>query len=65
MPQQILTLSRHLGKDEMETITEDKWDEDIWGIEHEDAASLDKIPKLVFYFGAHASFPRTDMFQFS
>lgn len=27
--------SSHLAKDEMETITEDKWDEDIWGIENE------------------------------
>jgi hypothetical protein len=47
----------------MESITEDKWDEDIWGIEHEDAASMVKIPKLVFYFVAHASFPPTDTFQ--
>lgn len=34
----------------METITEDKWDEDIWGIEHKDAESRKDIPKLFFYF---------------
>ena len=26
-----LTLDRHLGKDEMHTITGDKWDEKVWG----------------------------------
>jgi len=33
-------------------MTEDKWDEDIWGIEHEDLESKNKsnIPKLIFYF---------------
>jgi hypothetical protein len=45
-----------LGKDEMESITEDKWDEDIWGVEHGDASAVDKIPKLIFYFAANASF---------
>jgi hypothetical protein len=40
----------------METITEDKWDEDIWGIEHEDAGSVVDIPKLVFYFGENVRF---------
>jgi hypothetical protein len=44
-----------LGKDEMEIITEDKWDEDIWGIEHEDATGMVEIPKLIFYFGADVS----------
>ncbi|KIN05902.1 hypothetical protein OIDMADRAFT_112461 [Oidiodendron maius Zn] len=42
----------YLGKDEMENITEDKWDNDVWGVEHEDAASMVRIPKLIFYFGA-------------
>lgn len=40
----------HLARDELETITEDKWDEDIWGIEHKDVASQKEIPKLIFYF---------------
>jgi hypothetical protein len=48
---------RHLAKDELESITEDKWDEDIWGLEHEDAVNIVEIPKLIFYFGAHASLP--------
>lgn len=39
----------------MDNITEDKWDEDVWGVEHEDAASAVEIPKLFFYFGAHVS----------
>ncbi|KAG4436006.1 hypothetical protein IFR05_008513 [Cadophora sp. M221] len=41
----------HMAKDEMDFITEDKWDEDIWGIEHEDPDSKSKSPKLIFYFG--------------
>ncbi|KAG9233450.1 hypothetical protein BJ875DRAFT_464131 [Amylocarpus encephaloides] len=41
----------HMAKDEMDTITEDKWDEDIWGIEHQNVDSKLEIPKLVFYFG--------------
>jgi hypothetical protein len=47
--------NRHLAKDEMNNITEDKWDEDIWGIEHADASSVVEIPKLFFYFGADVS----------
>jgi hypothetical protein len=39
----------------METITEDKWDEDVWGIEHEDGTCMVEIPKLIFYFGAAVS----------
>lgn len=46
-------MNRHLGKDEMDTITDDKWDEDIWGIEHEDPNQKSAIPKLIFYFGEH------------
>jgi hypothetical protein len=53
-----------LGKDELETITEDKWDEDIWGLEHEDAVNTVEIPKLIFYFGTHASFPSSYEFGF-
>jgi hypothetical protein len=46
---------RSMAKDELETISEDKWDEDIWGIEHADAESRKEIPKLKFYFGEHVS----------
>lgn len=40
-----------MAKDEMDIITEDKWDEDIWGIEHEDLGQKRQIPTLIFYFG--------------
>lgn len=40
---------RHLARDEMETIQEDKWDEALWGIE--DPKGDGRIPKLIFYFG--------------
>jgi hypothetical protein len=46
-----------LAKDELETITEDRWDEDIWGIEHKDAASRMDIPKLIFYFAEEVNAP--------
>ena len=46
---------RHLAQDEMETITEDRWDEDIWGVEHMDSNSKIEAPKLIFYFGADVS----------
>lgn len=46
---------RHMAQDELESITEDKWDEDIWGIEHADGESTRDIPKLIFYFGKHVS----------
>ncbi len=46
-----LTRSRHMAKDEMEIITNDKWDEDIWGIEHQELDQKRPIPKLIFYFG--------------
>lgn len=34
----------------MATITEDRWDEDIWGVETQDGDEKE-IPKLYFYFG--------------
>jgi hypothetical protein len=37
-----------MAKDEMETITEDRWDEDLWCVEHDVSG---RRPKLVFYFG--------------
>lgn len=40
-----------MAKEEMDSITEDKWDEDIWGIEHEDSELEAEIPRLFFYFG--------------
>lgn len=51
----LMECGRHLAKDEMETITEDRWDEDIWGIEHEDPDSKSKSSKLIFYFGRDVS----------
>lgn len=53
--------SLHMARDEMATITEDKWDAEIWGVEGEDikraglekngAGKLGEAPRLVFYFG--------------
>lgn len=40
-----------MARDELEMISEDRWDEDIWGVEHPDLDSKKAIPKLVFYFG--------------
>lgn len=40
-----------MAKDEMDNITEDRWDEDIWGIEHEEPDQKRQVPKLIFYFG--------------
>jgi hypothetical protein len=39
----------------METINEDRWDEDVWGVEHTDADRKVEVPKLIFYFGANVS----------
>lgn len=39
-----------MARDEMATITEDRWDEDIWGVENPDGDGKE-IPKLYFYFG--------------
>ena len=44
-----------MAKDELENITEDKWDEDIWGMEHADSASETVTPKLIFYFAGQVS----------
>ncbi|ATZ54181.1 hypothetical protein BCIN_10g02000 [Botrytis cinerea B05.10] len=40
----------HLARDEMNTITEDKWDSEIWGVEHSESSQRSP-PKLIFYFG--------------
>lgn len=42
-----------LARDEMETITEDRWDEEVWGVEKEENEIGERIepPRLVFYFG--------------
>lgn len=39
----------------MQMITEDQWDEEIWGSEQPSVDSKDVIPKLVFYFGQNVS----------
>jgi hypothetical protein len=44
-----------MAKDELENITEDRWDEDIWGVEHPDSESRIEIPKLIFYFAEQVS----------
>lgn len=49
-----------MAKDEMETITEDRWDDDIWGIEHEDADTMVERPRLIFYFGENVCLPTRD-----
>ncbi|PBP28648.1 hypothetical protein BUE80_DR000266 [Diplocarpon rosae] len=41
----------HMAKDEMDIITEDRWDDNIWGAEHEDLDTKSETPKLIFYFG--------------
>ena len=50
-----------MAKDEMETITEDRWDEDIWNVTPGTADNQELLeerstrvmprPKLTFYFG--------------
>ena len=41
-----------MAKDEMEDITEDRWDEDIWGAAVDAGSALGtRRPQLVFYFG--------------
>ncbi|RDW60095.1 hypothetical protein BP5796_11701 [Coleophoma crateriformis] len=41
----------YLAKYEMAEITEDRWDDDIWGIEQPVSGLGSSTPKLVFYFG--------------
>jgi Lipid-droplet associated hydrolase len=53
-----------MARDEMEMITEDRWDEDIWGVEHPDPDTKQAIPNLVFYFGQKVSF-KTNSFLIS
>lgn len=40
-------VKRHLGADEMRTITSDKWSDDIWGM----SGVEEPLAKLFFYFG--------------
>lgn len=46
---------RHLARDEMEQVREDKWGCDIWGTENADKSHKVDIPKLIFYFGEKVS----------
>jgi hypothetical protein len=48
-----------MARDEMKTITEDRWDEDVWGIENLDSDAKRTLPKLIFYFGENVSTPST------
>jgi hypothetical protein len=43
----------HLGKDEVQTISEDKWSEDMWEIADAQQAESGDLPKFFFHFGAH------------
>jgi Lipid-droplet associated hydrolase len=43
----------HMAKDEMETVKEDLWDEDIWETRYSDDAKS-SVP-LVLYFGKQVS----------
>ncbi|KAF3909292.1 hypothetical protein ABW20_dc0107907 [Dactylellina cionopaga] len=44
-----------LGKDEMETIKEDKWTEKVFGAKAEFDSDITPSPKLVFFFGGKDS----------
>jgi hypothetical protein len=46
-----------MARDEMRMITEDKWDEDIWGVKsyNQDQDSKFEVPRLIFYFGHNVS----------
>jgi len=50
---------RNMAHDEMNTITVDKWDDEIWGVEQEaeDSESKTSPPKLFFYFAETVCFP--------
>lgn len=41
----------HLGMDEMEVITEEKWTEELWEIEDEALAHQHEVPKFFIFFG--------------
>lgn len=49
------TTYRHMARDEMTMINEDRWDEEIWGVEKPDHASGSEIPQLYFYFAEKVS----------
>jgi hypothetical protein len=44
-----------MARDEMRMITEDKWDEDIWGVKSYYQDSKFNVPRLIFYFGHNVS----------
>ncbi|KAI6712195.1 hypothetical protein JHW43_005239 [Diplocarpon mali] len=41
----------HMAKDEMDFITEDRWDDAVWGVEHENLDTKSENPRLILYFG--------------
>ena len=43
---------RYLVRDELELIKEDRWGEEVWGVEDDKHG---KRPGLVFYFGQNVS----------
>lgn len=52
----VLMFYSKMAKDEMETITEDQWDDEIWGVEKNGGNKRQKPTKLIFYFGQNVSF---------
>ncbi|EHL01774.1 hypothetical protein M7I_2124 [Glarea lozoyensis 74030] len=40
-----------LADEEMKQISEDRWDEEVWGVENKGLETTDQAPKLIFYFG--------------
>ncbi|KAI0828768.1 hypothetical protein F5Y06DRAFT_290950 [Hypoxylon sp. FL0890] len=43
----------HMGMDEMQVIGEDRWDDELWEIEHDAEAHHQVMPKFYFFFGKH------------
>lgn len=42
---------RYMGRDELLQITEDRWDQSLWGSAAPMAMTSTPNPKLIFYFG--------------
>lgn len=51
-------MCRYMARDEMNTITEDRWDEDVWGAAQTSTNGAGSGPKLYFYFGKEVYYPR-------
>lgn len=40
----------HMGKDEMATISDDRWDEELWEVFHDAEEHRHQLPKFMFFF---------------